>query len=171
MMKQVTLQHFLNDKAYSVMSEKSFSEINCEPSDSLKEWLGGISIVNGYLISKIENAEQQIQNCKEYMKDEFWIEMHLNKIHLQDDYMERLPNEKYIGLYIYICNFFQKLIISGNSEISVVLWYSTDAYNEEEEFPSHTVSFAMERKESSAYPLNSDNYHNVFHIGKRISIS
>lgn len=169
-MKQVTLQHFLNDKAYSVLSDTAFLEVIHQPSDNLQKWLDGISIHDGYLLSKLDNTDKQIKDCKTYLDDDFAIEMQLNKIHLQDDYPEGLDKQHYLGLYIYICLFLQKFAIRNNIKNELILWYSTDDYNENEEYPSHTVSFAISRTEKNKYPLRSENYRDVFHIGTSISV-
>lgn len=169
-MKKLTMQHFLNEKASLILSNKTFDELECAPSINLKKWLDGISIHNGYLLSPIENPESQINSSKEYMDSQFSIEMHLNKIHLQDDYEFKLENEKYIGLYFYICSYMQQFLITRNLSSDVILWYSTDSYNENEEYPSHTSSFALVRTDKDLYPLESINYKNDFHIGTRISL-
>ncbi|HLP66060.1 MAG TPA: hypothetical protein VK181_00920 [Rhizobium sp.] len=168
-MKTVTIQHVLNETARHRMAGKTFNELMCDPSENLKQWLSEISLRDGYFTSWGRDSENVINAAREYIADAFSMEMHVNKIHLQDDYKDGLDVVRYIGIYFYICNFIQYYVMSNEAPSSVILWYSTDAYNEDEEFPSHTVSFAMERARHNRYPLDSDNYRNVFHIGTRIS--
>ncbi|WP_275789355.1 hypothetical protein [Pararhizobium gei] len=169
-MKKMSMQHFLNEKASLILSKKTFNELECTPTIELKNWLDSISIRNGYLLSSLENQENQINSAKEYMDSEFAIEIHLNKIHLEDDYELDLEKHKYIGLYFYICCYMQQFLINKNLTEDVILWYSTDCYNENEEYPSHTASFALVRTDKDLYPLETMNYKDDFHIGTRISL-
>lgn len=171
-MRAITVLHFLNEQAQIELSNRRYSEIEHEISQELVDWLEDISFDGKYLLGHLSNPSRQINNCvASNIINEFDIEMTLNKIHLQDDYPEGLSKYRFIGIYFKICVFLQSFLLRSDLNREIICWYSTDSYNEETEYPSHTVSFALRRSDSPLYSLNGSNFPNVFHIGTLIGVS
>ncbi|SEM40379.1 hypothetical protein SAMN04487976_1451 [Xaviernesmea oryzae] len=166
-MNPITIKHFPNDLARQELSKISIFDLSQTPSDNLLRWMEKVSYNEGYLLSDISDRNVQIITMRNF-SNEFDTEMILNKINLEDDYEKGLSRSKYIGIYFSLCEYLLSLTIKFNLPAQIISRYSTDSYNDDEEFPSHTVSFGLQRSEDNLYVLDNYRYSNVLRIASII---
>lgn len=123
---------------------------------ALADWLVEANFHNGYFLGPRNppaSIDRQIAEAAAYL-DAFSVEMFLNKVHLEDDLDEDYPAKDVVLIYLGVCNYFARYLVKNRITNPMLLWYSTDAFDLEAEFPSHTMSFGFPRSINDHYNLD-----------------
>ncbi|MDM9622455.1 hypothetical protein [Rhizobium sp. S96] len=147
--------HRFNEMAAEIVA-RSTELVTPTIPKSLVDWLVEASFYNGYFLGPRNppgSIDKQIAEATTDL-DDFSVEMRLNKVHLQDDLDYAYPAQDMVLIYFSICDYFARYLVKNRITNPMLLWYSTDAFDPDAEFPSHTMSFGFPRSTSDYYTLD-----------------
>ncbi|WP_075292608.1 hypothetical protein [Pararhizobium arenae] len=163
--------HRFNEMAADVVARSAGLFTPTLPK-GLVDWLVEASFYNGYFLGPRNppaSIDKQTSEAATRL-DDFSVEMFLNKIHLQDDLEDDYPAQDIILIYFAICDYFARYLVKNRITKPMLLWYSTDAFDADAEFPSHTMSFGFPRSTSDYYNLDVHEGPEV-RIGTKITLA
>ncbi|MDQ0419270.1 hypothetical protein J2045_000280 [Peteryoungia aggregata LMG 23059] len=152
---QANIEHRYNTMAAEVVARSARIVTPVIPK-ALADWLVEARFYNGYFLGPRNpptSIDRQIAEATTYL-DAFSVEMLLNKLHLQDDLDDNYPAHDVVLIYLAVCDYFARYLVMNRITSPMLLWYSTDAFDPDAEFPSHTMSFGFPRSMSDYYPLD-----------------
>ncbi|PYE91930.1 hypothetical protein C8J35_1321 [Rhizobium sp. PP-F2F-G38] len=152
---QANIEHRFNGMAAEVVA-RSARLVNPTIPTALIDWLVAASFYKGYFLGPRNppaSIDRQIAEAKKYL-DDFSVEILLNKIHLQDDFDDDFPAQDFVLIYLAVCDYFARYLVKSRITKPMLLWYSSDAFGHDAEFPSHTMSFGFPRSTSDYYSLD-----------------
>lgn len=168
---QPKIEHFYNEKAANML-RKGVGRIDPRLPQDLRDWLTQAKFYDGYFLgprTPRDSVNRQITRSAERL-DDFSVEIMLNKLHLEDNLGKDLPPDEYIMVYFDICDHFARHILKQFITKTMLLWYSTDAFEADAEFPSHTMSFGFPRSENDYYYLDVESRTGAA-VGTQITIT
>jgi hypothetical protein len=152
---QANIEHRLNGMAAEVLARSSSLVTPVIPG-ALADWLVEAKFYNGYFLGPRNppaSIDRQIAEAATDL-DDCAVEMFLNKVHLQDDLDDGYPPQEVVLIYLAVCEYFARYLVKNRITPPLLLWYSTDAFDPEAEFPSHTMSFGFSRSARDHYYLD-----------------
>lgn len=169
---QSKIEHFFNEKAASMLRGGA-GRIGLPPPKSLCDWISQANFYEGYFLGPREpraSISRQIAEAAERL-DDFSVEITLNKVHLEDDVDDGFPPNDYISMYFAVCDYFSRFLLGQGITKPMLLWYSTDAFESDAEFPSHTMSFGFPRSKKDYYFLDVESFRADAFVGTQITIT
>lgn len=139
----------------------------------LGDWITQVDYYDGYFLgprNPRNSVDEQITRAAEQL-DDFSVEIMLNKVHLEDELGEGFPQSEYILIYFAICDYFASFLLKHGITKPMLLWYSTDAFEPDAEFPGHTMSFGFPRSENDYYYLDVESFRTEAVVGTQITIT
>ncbi len=165
------IRHRFNEMAAEIVA-RSAGLVTPTIPEGLVDWLAGASFYNGYFLGPRNppaSIDKQIGDATKDL-DDFSAEMRLNKIHLEDDLADDHPPQDIVLIYFAACDYFARYLVKNRITNPMLLWYSTDAFDPEAEFPTHTMSFGFPRSQSDYYTLDVSQYPRAY-IGTKLTLS
>lgn len=153
------IEHFFNEKAADVLRNRA-SCFKVLVPENLTGWISKVEFYRGYFIGPREpreSTDRQIADAVERL-DDFSVEMFLNKVHLEDDTPDNFPPADYVLIYFAVCDYFARYLLQHGVKKPMLLGYSTDAFETDAEYPSHTINFGFPRSDKDYYHLDVDDF-------------
>ncbi len=166
------IEHFYNEKAASRLRYGA-GGLGSKVPKRLSNWITQTEFYQGYFLgprTPRTSIARQLAETAERL-DDFSVEMTLNKIRLNDELGADFPPADFILIYFAVCDYFARFLVEHRITKPMLLWYSTDAFEPDAAFPSHTMSFGFPRLETDYSCLDVESFRADAVVGTRITIT